>query len=745
MISGVQFGPRLNCFGDWKGSAQNSIKLPPQNVNRKSHDRRGRFTVFDDEPVNITPTHPLAQHKTELSEMWTRRNEDLDWDSLVNSDSSNALSNEQVIEKRRSLEELTSLKFTSDWNVGVDSSRTPASDGSNVIHSETIQRRTISSPMPVGQTLTDISHQTFNDDGTAASTTGLEDSRMSFPLHDLTGPVRSKQREEELMRYMGINNLNFERAKRFAPKDLSAPIHGTIHNSIFRGFSTESSSTDTVVQERMIPDPHKSRMKELTSCINVIDNQNQQLQPVDSQLREIEQLTKYLSQSKANLMCITMDGNATLESAERMIQRGNEWFHQMLDDLEKRIKDERRIRRSYHRSIKKLLEPVVKKLCDLEVLYESLNFLDKRTSKNEKTISLSRENMRQSRKILAKLMALDSRRIKPPIVMNSATTLAAEASTAFFLLEQDFLEIAPFIARSSQAAALMDTVITQMRGVHKCLLEEVPRRSLSEYNAGLTTQSSQSAETAKEPTFLGIPPLQGQSKNLSGAPKRRKFRSYMKLDPWPTEVDSKIPSVDGISSSEILSAKISTLPLSDYHESARSNTPTGSCESCKEKVDMFANFNPNRTKNLSEDRPPTDVGTRGCTLSETSICNSFEEAKIIPNPNKNTNTTSISSASAATAAAPSKTPSSAFDNSTQSKTKSVSKKVVKHSKTPDPIRSYVKKGKRTKTSKSKKGEHGRKAKKIVIKEELLAKSPAVRSPTLKTAHSQMSEHSIPNH
>ncbi|RCN31970.1 hypothetical protein ANCCAN_22244 [Ancylostoma caninum] len=148
---------------------------------------------------------------------------------------------------------------------------------------------------------------------------------MSFPLHDLTGPVLTKEREKELMSYMGVNNLDFERAKRYAPKDTSEPIHGVIQNSVFRGFSTESPPTDTVVQERMIPDLNKARMKEIATCINAVDNQNNQLQPADSQLKDISLLTRYLSQSKANLMCITMDGNATLESAERMIQRGNDW------------------------------------------------------------------------------------------------------------------------------------------------------------------------------------------------------------------------------------------------------------------------------------------------------------------------------------------------------------------------------------------------------------------------------------
>ncbi|VDM68763.1 unnamed protein product [Strongylus vulgaris] len=110
-----------------------------------------------------------------------------------------------------------------------------------------------------------------------------------------------------------------------------------------------------------------------------------------------------------------------------------------------------------------------------------------------------------------------------------------------------------------------------------------------------------------------MPLLEGAPRSLSRVPRRRKYSSYIKLDPWPTEVSSKTTDPDAISSSAILSAKISTLPLSDYHESEMSKTPTES--SLRKEADLFANFNAKVGKNLSEERPPTAVGSRGCTPS----------------------------------------------------------------------------------------------------------------------------------
>ncbi|VDM67415.1 unnamed protein product, partial [Strongylus vulgaris] len=303
---------------------------------------------------------------------------------------------------------------------------------------------------------------------------------------------------------------SFEIAKRYAPKN-EETILGIVKNGIFRGYAKEGTSSDEVVQERMIPDPDKAKAKEIATCINVIHGRKEDGQELETKINDITALMRQLSQSKANLMCITMDGHATLESAERMVQRANDWFHQMLDDLEKRIRDERRMKRRFRRHIKRLLKPVsvnlcieykyvsvqtnytldgsmigmsdlamiyeiVDKLCDLELLYETLSFLEKRMKVNEKTIAMSKENMRNARKTLAMLTALDYKRTirsqQPPIDTRDYT-LAAEVATAFHLLDRNILRIRPFIARSALASTLIDVVSTQMRGIHKAIVEEV--------------------------------------------------------------------------------------------------------------------------------------------------------------------------------------------------------------------------------------------------------------------------------
>ncbi|KAK6050973.1 hypothetical protein COOONC_11523, partial [Cooperia oncophora] len=71
------------------------------------------------------------------------------------------------------------------------------------------------------------------DESKLFSTTGQEDSRVSFALHDLTGPVVSSRQERELMEYMDVDNLDFDVARRHAPKDNEQTYTGTIQDVIF--------------------------------------------------------------------------------------------------------------------------------------------------------------------------------------------------------------------------------------------------------------------------------------------------------------------------------------------------------------------------------------------------------------------------------------------------------------------------------------------------------------------------------
>ncbi|KAK6733138.1 hypothetical protein RB195_017104 [Necator americanus] len=601
MISGVQFGPKLSCFDVYGKSSDHPVRVEAPRRKKESSNRRGKFTVFDDEPVCITPTHPLAQAKEMLDEF------------------------EQEVP--------TSSTFTSS-HISTD---------------------------------VDAYQRSYADLSTVRSTTGLEDSRISFALHDLTGPVRTKRREKELMKYMGVNNLDFNIAKRHAPKDNEEVMTGVFLNGVFRSKSREATTSESVIVERMFPDPARNTEKEIAAYTN--NDSGTKLQSSVIEAKDITSLIRQISQSRADLMCTAMDGHATLESAERMFQRANDWFSHMLDELEKRIKNERNLEKQNRRHIEKMLHPVVQKLCDLQLVYEALDFLDKRTKTCGETVTRSKDNMRNARRIIAKLMSLDSKRSQPTLEPGNTYNLASETSTAFHQMEQSLLETSPFTARSTLAAKLIDTVITQMRGIHKTVIQEIPRRLLSEYLAHL------GPPTAK--TSKGAPPMIYDTRKLLSAPRRRKYCPYIKLDPWPTE-GSRISDTDVTNS-----------------------------------TDIFVDFNVN--KNLSEDQPPSAVGTRGCTASDTSLCNSFEEAKIIRNPLKRNENAPKSTAPVVAAPHIATVPQSAATIA------------QKPSKTPDPIRSRIRKEADSKVSKRKKALN-----------ELLDKKPKGMSP-LNTARTQISD------
>ncbi|VDL73824.1 unnamed protein product [Nippostrongylus brasiliensis] len=57
MLGRIQFGPRLECFGDSSGPPFTIVSPEKKLLAAK----RGQFTIFDDEPVEIPPSHPLGR------------------------------------------------------------------------------------------------------------------------------------------------------------------------------------------------------------------------------------------------------------------------------------------------------------------------------------------------------------------------------------------------------------------------------------------------------------------------------------------------------------------------------------------------------------------------------------------------------------------------------------------------------------------------------------------------------------
>ncbi|KJH41791.1 hypothetical protein DICVIV_12226 [Dictyocaulus viviparus] len=442
------------------------------------------------------------------------------------------------------------------------------------------------------------------------------------------------------MRYMSVNNLNFDLARRYAPTDNEETYIGTFDKDIFRGVLIEPAIA--TYTERMAADAKKVIRQDLGNKTDKIQDGQKLAELTAKQLEYVDALKKKLALSKADLMCLIMDSYATLESAEQMTRHASEWFHEMLDDLEKRIEGEEAISKKHKENIDRMLNPVseigrkiLRKLNDLTMLYKSLYYLDKRSLKNNETIYCSLENMQIARENLKKLVAYDKKESEIMLRSSSTPILLAETSSAFYRFEQSVLKMLPFIMNSNVANSLIETVLTQMKGIHTALIKKTPRRPLSEYLATLKPPDNLLAQSSQF-QFSGIPTLNKSITKLLTAPKREKIRcDYIKLDEWPSdETVLKNDEDDCVSSSLILSAKFPTEPLSEYNESDQTNTASRSRTNITEQQNTSANkIDPTKCssscKALSDTHPPTVIGSR--EVSDTTL-SSFEEAELIPNP-----------------------------------------------------------------------------------------------------------------
>ncbi|KAK6036220.1 hypothetical protein COOONC_26274 [Cooperia oncophora] len=66
-------------------------------------------------------------------------------------------------------------------------------------------------------------------------------------------------------------------------------------------------------------------------------------------------------------------------------------------------------------------------------------------------------------------------------VKSELVPLAAELSTAFTVLEEALLEVMSFTLSSPAATRLLETILTQMTGIHRVVMREMPRTTLAQY------------------------------------------------------------------------------------------------------------------------------------------------------------------------------------------------------------------------------------------------------------------------
>ncbi|WKX92922.1 hypothetical protein Q1695_010723 [Nippostrongylus brasiliensis] len=576
MLGRIQFGPRLECFGDSSGPPFTIVSPEKKLLAAK----RGQFTIFDDEPVEIPPSHPLGRERSQhkLSELWTRKDEDIDWKSLEcsgTSVSSIKFNSKRQMAEPRSLEELTSIRMSQDW-IAV------AEEGLQ-LHSRKNSMKSLTASTTSTKTAALPNRVTSNS--SYCSCTGRQDSRISFAPHDLTGPALGVYRESELMRYMDVDNLDFDKAREYAPAFNVQSYKGTIKNGVF---SAKSLKDQESAEERILPHARRvSQTRHRASTTSPLRMNG----TLNYQLGSMRDLAYQLTISRSEMERLTLDSYATLQSADRMIRRADEWFEMMLDDLERRIEDEQVLTARHDHLVNKKIAPILRKLHDLTTLYQTLNSLDKKTSMNDQTMRTAKRNVEIAEESIAKLASNDARLKAASVVEKNFVLIAAEISSNFYNFERTLLELLPFTFTSTAAMELIETIISQMNGIHQTIMRSI--------------------------NFVVI---HGQNRRPYG------------LDPWsPTETTSEILSDD---TTVILSAHSSTEPLSAYHESARSKSFSDNCSSCREALKLRGEESKNNAGALNSDRPPSAVGATEDSSSDGKEQITFDSAKIFHNPRK---------------------------------------------------------------------------------------------------------------
>ncbi|VDO41972.1 unnamed protein product [Haemonchus placei] len=268
------------------------------------------------------------------------------------------------------------------------------------------------------------------------------------------------------------------------------------------------------------------------------------------------------------------------------------------------------------------------------------------------------------------------------LVKNEPAPLAAEISSSFHGLEQALIEMMKYVHGSPAANGFLETIMAQMNGIHKGVMNEVPGTTMTQYLTTLGTASENKEKgyagnhslvwfvNETKPQNAGMTQVEKdkQLKALFTVPKKRKTRSYMKLDEWPSEEFVSMGGRTASNSSLILSAHSTTEPLSPPHESDLSRTATESCASCRE-AEAKTSSQVSSSKKTATDRPPTAINSQMPTDSDKSPGITFETAKIIANPRQKIGT------------APSSIPSTSSQVS-----QPTSSSYAPPQKTPDPVK-----------------------------------------------------------
>ncbi|KAK6734541.1 hypothetical protein RB195_017996 [Necator americanus] len=360
-------------------------------------------------------------------------------------------------------------------------------------------------------------------------------------------------------------------------------------------------------------DQNKSTTEEYMSTLrSEAPREVRMLRPLYAQVSHATELAALLSRSRMNLVSMIVDAHSLLDSIDEMMKLTKEEIMTTLKTIENRIISEDNHNTDHMTNVYETLQPVLQKYAALRELRASFTPIMKKVPRNDTTTNCLRTNVKTVKQITSKLNDLDvlrsslekhTRLDKTAVEMS---VLVAEIVTALSLLRNSFDTIDKFLCRSEEWQNLRSTMDLQTHGIEKFFVDQCPPQSLSDYLKRNCPTSSIS------PAFtISSRSLKNTSTDL------RSNSNDIRLEPWTSASALTTIRTSCVSSSEVLSAKITSDIMRSY-EARDSDSGEVFVDNALDKNLQL------RSRSLKR----SEIGDSNAeTLSDYS---SFEEAELLP-------------------------------------------------------------------------------------------------------------------
>ncbi|KAL6735208.1 hypothetical protein Aduo_005671 [Ancylostoma duodenale] len=314
------------------------------------------------------------------------------------------------------------------------------------------------------------------------------------------------------------------------------------------GFENDSDESDQIGREER---------ESTKSSRSRIPREVRMLRPLHEQLGHVTKLAKLTSRSRMDVVSMLVDALSTFDAIEDVVKRTKEEIFGTLNSIENRIIAEDSNHTAHMTRVCETLQPVHQKYAALREVRASLIPLMEKVPGNDATTNRFRTNATSVKQITNQLNDLDQLRIsrweRPPAEEGAVEmhVLVAELLTALSSLRESVEVMDSFLCRSEAWYRLKSTMDMQTSGIEKYFLDKCPAQPLSEYIRSKCPTSSRSS------SFV-----------TSGLHSPRSHSKGIRLEPWTSASALTTMRTSCVSSSEVLSAKMTSDIMQSYEQEA---------------------------------------------------------------------------------------------------------------------------------------------------------------------------------